>query len=504
MTGQLPAIVVVAPLVGALLAAAAGWLRRWLCFPLALASLAAAAAASVGVLAQVVTRGPILYRLAGWDPPWGIVFSIDALNAVVLCVVTLSAAVNLVASRETIERGPGFRVGPFYSLYVLSVTGLAGMVLTGDLFNLYVLLEITSLSGYALVAVGRDRANLSALNYLLMGTIGASFYLLGVGFLYTLTGSLNMADIAARLPELYGSPSLFIAFALMLVGLWLKAALFPLHAWLPNAYTYANSAASGLLAPLMTKVMIYVMLRVMVTVFTPAYVFRFSGLAPAVVWLAVIAIVAGAVLALAAKDLKRMLTYIIVAEVGYMVGGAWLGNADGFTGAVLHLVNDAVMTLCLFLAAGAIARRTGGTGFESLQGLFRTMPFTMAGLVVGGLAIIGVPPTGGFFSKWYLISAGIQAGQWGYVAALVFSSLVAVVLFFRVFEIAYFQPWAEHGEGHGGQGGHGHAAAPAMHEAPLSMVAPLMAAAAGVIALGLFTGPLAGGIIRLALPLGLG
>jgi multicomponent Na+:H+ antiporter subunit D len=224
-----------------------------------------------------------------------------------------------------------------------------------------------------------------------------------------------------------------------------------------------------------------------------------------VVWLAVIAIVAGAVLALAAKDLKRMLTYIIVSEVGYMVGGAWLGNAAGFTGAVLHLINDAVMTLCLFLAAGAIARRTGGTGFSRLRGLFATMPFTMAGLVVGGLAIIGVPPTCGFFSKWYLISAGIQAGQWGYVAALVFSSLVAVVLFFRVFEIALFEPLSEAGHDHGGGhgGGRGHAAA-AMHEAPLSLVAPLMVAAAGVIALGLFTGPLVGGVIRLAKPLGLG
>jgi multicomponent Na+:H+ antiporter subunit D len=502
MSQQLPALLIIAPLIGACLIFIAGWTRRALCYPLAMASLVVALGSAIGVLHQVLLSGPLIYRLGGWDPPWGIAYSVDALNALVLVVVSAVALINLVASRPAIDAQPFYRIGAFYSLYILSVTGMMGMVITGDVFNLYVLLEIASLTGYALVGMGEDRAPLSALNYVLLGTIGASFYLLGVGFLYAMTGTLNMADIALRLPALYGSTAVFAAFVMIMVGIWLKAAFFPLHSWLPNAYTYASSPASGLLAPLMTKVMIYVMIRMMLTVFTPAYSFSFALLNQVVVWLAVIAIVAGAVMALAAKDFKRMLTYIIVSEVGYMVGGAWLGNRLGMTGSMLHLVNDAAMTLCVFLVAAAFASRLKDTKLKSLKGLFKTMPFTMGALVLGGLSIIGVPPTCGFFSKWYLISAGIQAGAWGYIAALLFSSLVNLVLFFRVFEIAYFEPFSAHGHGHD-NGGHGQAAATAIREAPAQVVVPLIITAVGLIALGLYSKELVSGVIALGLPPGL-
>ncbi len=498
MSQQFPALVVIAPLLAGLLVGAAGWTNKRLCFPIAVVGLAVATFSSIGLLLRVLDEGVIVYKLGGWDPPMGIAYYVDHLNGLVLVVVSVVALVNLIASKRSIEKEFPENLGPFYALYVLMVTGLLGIVVTGDAFNLYVLLEIAALTGYGLLAMGsQDRAPLATLHYLYMGTIGACFYLLGVGYLYIATGSLNMVDIANILPPLYQSKAVMAAFIICMVGVWLKMAFFPLHAWLPNAYTYAPSASSSLIAPLVTKVMIYVMIRLMLTVFTPKFVFTTLAVSEAIVWLAVIAIFMGALLALKEKNLKKMLTYIVVAEVGYMVGGAWLGNRAGMTGAILHIANDALMTLCVFLVVGNIVYKVNGTGFKDLQGLFRKMPFTMGAFIIGAMSIIGVPPTCGFFSKWYLITGAIQAGQYHFMVALLFSSLVSVVLFFRVIEIGYFEPFSDH-HAHG----HDHAPEP-MDEVPLSMLVPLLIVAVGLVVVGLYTGDIVEHIVQFAIPKGL-
>ena len=304
-----------------------------------------------------------------------------------------------------------------------------------------------------------------------------------------------MLDLARLIPQVTGSPAITAAFVMILAGAFTKMAFFPLHAWLPGAYSNAGNTASSLIAPLTTKVMVYVMIRLMLTVFGTDYAWAVPGLSQAMVWLAVAAMVVGGLYALAQRDLKRMLTFILISEVGYMVGGAWLGNRLGLTGSILHIVNDAMMTFVVFLAAGSMIYRTGSGRFESLQGLFAKMPFTMGAFVIAALSMIGVPPTCGFFSKWYLVLGGIEAGHWGFVAALILSSLINVVLFFRIFEIALFEPFAE-GDGHGD---HGHGAV-AIAEAPAGMVATLLVAAAGLIALGLFTGDIVNRVIDLAIP----
>ena len=495
MSQQYPALVVIVPLLSALVISAIGWLNKRLCFPIAVAALAVAACSSMGLLLRVLDEGVIVYKLGGWDPPMGIAYYVDHLNGLVLPVVSIVAFLNLIASKKSIEQEFPEKAAPFYALYVLMVTGLLGIVVTGDAFNLYVLLEIAALTGYGLLAMGEERAPLATLNYLYMGTIGACFYLLGVGYLYIVTGSLNMVDIAQILPSLYQSKAVTTAFIICMVGVWLKMAFFPLHAWLPNAYTYAPSAASGLIAPLVTKVMIYVMIRLMLTVFTPEFAFNTLAVSEPIVWLAVIAILFGAIFALAERNLKKMLAYIIVAEVGYMVGGAWLGNRAGMTGAILHIVNDALMTLCVFLAVGNIVYKLRGYAFDDLKGLVRKMPFTMGAFVIGALSIIGVPPTCGFFSKWYLISGAIQAGHYAFMVALLFSSLVNVVLFFRVIEICYYEPFSDHH-------GHDHPAE-SMDEAPLTMLVPLLIVAVSLVLVGLYTGNIVNGIIEFAIPKGI-
>ncbi len=493
---NLPALVLAAPLIAAFAVNLLGRLSRAWIAPLVLGSLALSALGSLLLLGRVLREGAIRYVVGGWRAPYGIELVVDPLSGLMLVVVAAVALMACTSALKSVAQELPGQEHLFFTLLLILLAGLLGLVVTGDAFNLYVLLEITSITTYGLIAMGKGRAPLSSFNYIIMGTIGACFYLLGVGYLYILTGSLNMADIARILPGLEGQVAVATAFAFLLVGFWVKMAFFPLHGWLPNAYGHAPTPAAVVVAPLMTKVTVYLMIRVILSVFSPDYAFfQHAGVQGAIVWLAAGAIVCASALALAQRDLKRMLTYIIVAEVGYMVGGVWLANDQGLVGAVLHIVNDALMTLCMFLAVSAMVYRLGDVGFDKLTGLYRKMPVTMAAFTVGAFSMIGVPPTGGFFSKWYLILGGVEAGQWGYVAALLFSSLVNAVLFFRIIEIAYFRSGDEHGHGH-------HPAPEPVVEAPLMILNPLVLSAIALIAVGLGSGPLVERVIRLIVPAG--
>lgn len=441
MAEHAPVIILLAPLFGSLLVILLGMKTKAACLPVSLVTMAVSLSAAFATLMQVLAQGEIRYRLGGWEPPFGIEYRVDMLSALVLVVITGIAFLNVIYSTgrvriETPEREP-----IYYTLLLLLIAGLAGMTITNDAFNLYVLLEISSLTSYALIAVGSRRAVLAAFNYVIMGTIGASFYLLGVGYLYIKTGSLNMTDIHSILVDqgLAGSTSIHVGFILIMLGVWIKMAFFPLHGWLPNAYTYSPTVTGTTMAPLVTKVMIYIMIRMMLTVFGAEYVFKTLGWSQVIIWLSTIAIVAGSIFALSRRDLRKMLCYLIVAEVGYMVGGAWLANESGMVGAMYHIISDAFMTLCLFFAIGIIVLRTGEHRLIAFRGLFRKMPITMTGFTIGALSMIGLPPTCGFFSKWYLMQGGIEAGHWEYVAALIFSSLVNAVIFFRLFEMAFLK-----------------------------------------------------------------
>jgi multicomponent Na+:H+ antiporter subunit D len=500
MTEQLPAILLIAPLFGALLIGLAGLGDHRRCFPIVILALSISLAAAIGLVVQVARLGAVDYFVGGWARPLGIGIQlrIDGINALLLTAISAVGLLGAVFSHRRSTEGPVEKAAQFYMLFLLLLLGLLGITVTGDAFNLFVLVEIASFTSYGLIAMGSSaRGTVAAFNYILMGTIGASFYLLGVGYLYMRTGALNMAQIhqLIALPEVGASQTVVVAFMLILVGVWVKMAFFPLHGWLPNAYTHCPSASASVLAPLVTKVTVYVMIRAMLSIFGSAWVFQSIGWSRAVVWLAVIAILAGSFLALGQTELKKMLSYLIVAEVGYMVGGAWLANQWGMTGALYHILADAFMTLCLFLAANILVKHRGATRIDQLEGLFREMPLVGAGFAVGALAMIGVPPTAGFFSKWFLIRGGIEASQWQYVAALIISSLVNAVLFFRVFEIAHFGK--KPADGHH----HSHAPIPMQQgiigdqtgsdrKPRLTAVVPLLISAAIIVLIGLFNGPI--------------
>ena len=495
MAEQFAALVIVVPLIASLFVPLIGWWKKELCYPWVVAVLVVPLISSLGVLNTVMTTGKFSYRLGGWAPPWGIEYMLDHLSAFVLVIVSFISLIVAIYAKKSVEDELPEKTVPFYTLFLLLVTGLLGIVITGDVFNLFVFLEISALSCYALIAIGEEGAPIAAFNYIIIGTIGACFYLLGVGYLYIATGSLNMADLANILPDLYHSKVILIAFAFFTVGVAVKAGLFPLHIWLPDAYCTAPSAVSALIAPLMTKVAAYVMIRVMFTIFQPHFSVDIVPVFAILGWLAVFAIFFGGIKALAQTDLKRMLVYIVVAEVGYIVIGVSVANRMGLTGAVLHIMNDAVMMACLFLVVGAIFYKTGTRDIHQLRYLNKKMPFTMAAFTITALSMVGIPPACGFFSKWYLILGSIEAGQWVWAAALLCSSLINAVLFFRVIECAYFKPMEPAYANDGGT----HEEIQ-RDEAPLTMLVPIVIMAAGVILLGLFSGNIISSVIQFAVP----
>ncbi len=495
-TSPYPILIILVPLMTSFLIPLVGWWRRSLCYPLLLAALVVSASSSLVILGMVMEQGTIHYHLGNWDPPWGIEYVFDHLNAFVAVIVSLTSLLIGISSKSMVERSFSKKVAFFYCLFLLQVTGLLGIVVTGDAFNLYVFLEIASLAGYTLIAIGDDGAPFASFNYMIYGTVGACFYLLGVGYLYIVTGSLNMADLAKLLPPLYQSKPVLIAFAFFIVGVAIKMALFPLHVWLPDAYTYAPSAVSSLIAPLTTKVGVYVAIRVMYTIFTPSFVKEFSSATTLLSWVSISAILFGCIWALAQTDLKRMFAYVLVAEIGYLALGIGLANRNGLTGTVLHIMNDAMMMASLFLVAGAVATKTGFRRIDQWSGLHKKMPVTMAVFVVTALSVAGIPPMCGFFSKWYLLLGAITAKEWVAAAVLLASSLVNAILFFRVIEVIYFRRPAEFPNGDRVQH-------QKFDEAPWSLLIPMLLFAAGIVSLGLLSGKIISGIVQFAIPAGL-
>jgi multicomponent Na+:H+ antiporter subunit D len=388
-----------------------------------------------------MTHGPISYALGGWAPPVGIEYRIDQANAFMLVLVSIMAAlVTTYAPRSIADEIAPERQGWFYCMFLLCLTGLLGMAITGDAFNVFVFMEVSSLSTYVLIALGRDRrALVAAYQYLVIGTIGATFYVIGVGLLFTMTGTLNLVDIAGRLEAVESTRPVIAALAFIGVGFGLKLALFPLHLWLPNAYAYAPSAVTAFVASTATKVAVYLLLRFFFSVFGIDIAFGVTHAAAALLVLAVLGMVVPSLVAIFQTNVKRMLAYSSVAQIGYIMLGIALVSQTGLTGGISHLFNHAIIKGTLFLAIGCMVYSTGITRIEQMAGIGRTMPLTMGAFVLAGLGLIGVPGTAGFVSKWFLIMGAVEQGLWWLAAVIVFSSLLAVIYVGRIVEIAWFR-----------------------------------------------------------------
>ncbi|MCR9106420.1 MAG: monovalent cation/H+ antiporter subunit D family protein [Gammaproteobacteria bacterium] len=437
---QLPALQVAVPLLTApLLVLLRGPGLAWAA---ACAASVMAFVIAISLTASVMTTGAISYAMGGWPGPYGIVLEIDALGTLVLLLVTGASTAALLSGRASlgldIDAG---RQHLFYAAWLIVLAGLSGIAITGDAFNVFVFMEISSLATYILIAAGPDRRALTAtFKYLIMGTIGATFYLIGVGLVYMMTGTLNFADMESRIADVSDQRPILVAAGFISVGLALKAAVFPLHLWLPGAYTYAPHVVTAFLAACSTKVAIYVLLRFDFFLFQDNLVGHTMQFAVFLVPLAILGILVGSAVAMVESNLKRLLAFSSVAQIGYILLGASFANEAGLTAAVAHMFNHALAKGALFLAVAAIAMRVNGLRLQDIAGIGRRMPLTTAALAVAGASLVGVPGTAGFVSKWLLLQAAFAQGALGIAAVVVViaSSLAAVFYVWRIVECAYF------------------------------------------------------------------
>ncbi|PSP84287.1 cation:proton antiporter [Halobacteriales archaeon QS_1_68_17] len=448
MSESYAVLLVAVPILGSIVPLAGSLWHDRLGWPVAVGVSLAHLALAAGLAVEVFAAGTVVYELGGFEPPFGIVLVVDGISALVALLVGVVSAGVLAYARRAGPRG-----NSFYSLYLLLLAGLSGMTVTGDAFNLYVFLEITGLAAYALVATGdHGGAAVAALKYLIIGTVGASLYLLGVGYAFVATGTLNMADLAEKLAAVgYTSPLVLASFALVTVGFAVKVALFPLHTWQPDAYAEAPISVSVLISALVSTVAAYALARLVLSVYTVEFFAAVPTARTMLVGAAAISVVAGSVLAVSQTDIQRMLAYSSVSQFGLIVAAVGIANRAALVGAVVHLVGHAVMKGGLFATAGVVERTTGARSVDEYAGLAERAPLAAGCFAVLALAMVGVPPAVGFVGKWYIVVGAVEAQRWAVAAVLVVSTLLTLAYFARLVERMYFtEPAVDVGEPAGG------------------------------------------------------
>jgi len=394
---------------------------------------------SIFLYLHIQTSKTISYAMGGWQPPWGIEYFVDNLNAFILLIISgMSALIVTYARNSLLKEIPRQKHYLFWTSYLLCVAGLMGVTITGDAFNIFVFLEISSLATYVLIAMGPDKRSLVAsYRYLIMGTIGATFIVLGVGMLYALTGTLNLIDISEKIVDASENRSTLAAFAFLFVGISLKLALFPLHAWLPNAYTYSPSVAATFLAATSTKVGIYLLIRFVFDVFEGVKIFENLGINHILMVLSLIAIIYGSVASILEKNLKKLFAFSSISQIGFITLGISLATTSGLTAAIVHIANHAITKGAIFLLLGCIAFNFANPSVENIKGLGKTMPLVAIGIVITGLSLIGVPGTVGFISKWNLIFAILEKDFLLIAFLTLGSSLITIIYVWKLVEMMY-------------------------------------------------------------------
>jgi multicomponent Na+:H+ antiporter subunit D len=468
MTDTLLALLIVVPILAATLPLALGLLREDVGWSIAAVVLTVEAALASVVAYTIYVDGERIVHVLGGSEFGrysvefggttsefivGIELVGDALSGL---LVVLIAGVSLAVLTFARTRGP--RGNAFYSGYLMLTGGLMGVPLTGDLFNMFVFLEIVGLTTYALVATSdHPEAAVAALKYLIIGTTGASLYLIGVGYLYVRTGTLNMVDVSRSLAgepgwidgALYGDPLVVAGFGFIAVGLATKAAIFPLHTWQPGAYSEAPDAVTVHISALVSTVSAYAFARVTWFVFTPDF-FAVNPIAiEAVLLLAAVSVIAGSVLAATQRRVKRMFAYssvaqfgLVILSVGVAVHPAAGPQATRFAvyGAGIHLIGHAVIKGGLFATVGSLAAATDARRVSDYAGLAKRHPFLSGALAVLGLALVGVPPTVGLLGKWYIALGAVESRLWPLVAVVFVSTVLSLLYVARLLEKLYFDP----------------------------------------------------------------
>lgn len=470
-----PALIVLIPLTLALLGPVMGRFSKVVLRSSIILGFLSSTLLSLFVLLESLDTGTVYYKFGNWDAPFGIEYVMDPLNSVFALLVSFIAMFVAIYSREFFKEESKIKNTVYYSLLSLLVAGSLGMVTTGDAFNLYVFLEVSSLSTYALIALGGSRGTMASFKYLQIGTVGASFYLLSIGYIYAITGTLNLADMAVRLQPLIDSPAVIIALILMVLGLGIKMALFPLHIWLPDAHSYAPYPLSAFMSGVLIKVPAYVMIRFFFNIFSP-FSSSLESILTIVGLMGSAAIIFGSVMAIAQSEFKRMLAYSSVAGIGYIAVGIALGNIYGLVGAVFHVLNHAFTKVGLFFLSGGIYLKFGVKKIEDFDGLLKKMPLSMYSFLILAFSMVGIPPTAGFFSKWYLINGAYREGMWLYIIVIIISSILNAIYFFKIIERVFLRTSEKEAK----------SSLISRLELPLSVILPISILSLLVLLLGIF------------------
>ena len=486
MSHQLPAILFLLPLFAAISMPVVCLKHRHWSKSISLTILTAMVLVSILNLHNVVNHGEVRYAFSGWTAPLGIEWVADGLASVILVLLSVLGLLGVVFTGPTSPKALGGRIVHYYTLILLFFSALTGIVFAADFFNIFVFLEVAAISSYALIGVAGGRALFAAFRYLILGTIGASIYLLGVSYLYAVTGTLNMADMADKLPFLLGSKALVGGLLFIFIGLGIKMALVPFHSWMPEAYAYAPDSVSPIMASLLTKIVLLAWVRIIYWVLNASIAIFDIPILQLVAVLGALAAVIGASLALAQRDIKMMFAYGGVSHIGIILIGIGQGNQTGFVGGIFYLLNDAVMQAALFFLAGVAFCHYGVRTIDDLGRVGKQAPWLTGSLIVVGLGMIGLPPTGGFFGKWNIILGALEADNYVSVAAVLLATLLTLAYFVKLFEGIFRQT----STGFDLQFG----------EFPLSFKMTLGVTSAAIMLLGLFSSPIVQLLLNHALP----
>ena len=483
MSHQLPVILFLLPLLTAISMPVVCLKHRNWSHPISVSTLAVMALVSILNLYNVINHGEVRYVFSGWTVPLGIEWVADGLASIILVLVSVLGFLGVVFTGPTSPKALGGRVVHYYTLILLLLSALTGIVFTRDLFNLFVFMELAAISSYALIGVAGGRALFSAFRYLIFGNLGAFLYLLGVSYLYAVTGTLNMTDMVDRLPFLLSSKALVGGLLFMFIGLGIKMALVPFHAWMPEAYTHAPESTSPILASLVTKVALLAWIRIVFWVLTASdtllqglFVFYDIPILRLMAILGALAAVIGAAMALAQRNIKMMFAYGGISHIGIILIGIGQGNQTGFVGGIFYLLNDAVMQAALFYLAGVAFCHYGIRKIDDIGRIGKQSPWVTGSFIVVALGMIGLPPTGGFFGKWNIILGALEANNYISVAAVVLSTLLTLAYFAKLLEGIFRQTSTQLDLKFG--------------EIPFSFKLTLGVTSAAILLLGLFSSPI--------------
>jgi len=385
------------------------------------------------ILIPQVLKKPIVVSIGGWSPPFCINLVVGPLG---IFLATLISSIGLLVSIYAVSYIKKEPTQKYHILFLLLMTGAIGIVLTGDIFNLFVFFEILCISSYALVAYNKDKEGTeAAMKYLIQGSIGSSFILIGVALLYGVFGTLNMADIASKITS--ANPTfLFISLALFLTGFGIEAAIFPLNAWLPDAHSSAPSSISAILSGIAIKTGIYGVARMIFTIFNA------EGILTFIAFLGLVTLLIGEMSAFRQDDIKRLLAYSSIGQIGLIVFALGIATSSGVFASLFQMVSHALAKALLFLAAGYMIYRVGSKSIASLNGLGRKMPLTSFAFTIGSFSLIGLPPFAGFISKFLIVYAAIQVKKPIFLAFVVVALIATVIeagYFFKVVQNLYFK-----------------------------------------------------------------